>query len=887
MIAPGAVVVEGLAAGAAYGLLGAGLVATYRTSRVLNFAHGEIGVVAATGMGLVVSRGWLPYGIALPLGVVVGAALGAVTHLAAVHRLRRAAPAMAIVATLGVSQVAFLVAEALRQEAPLGGSFPDPPLLRPLRLPSIVVSAGELGLILVALVAAGLGWWVLRRSPIGRSVRAVADNPDAARTLGVPTTIVEAGVWAAAGGIAAVTAAMLLPSRGFTTAAAIGPGLLLRALLAALMARMTSLHVAVGAGVAVATAEAVLRRAAPAVPIDVVLVVAVGLVAFGRPPERSAVRSSSPPPPVVRWEPLPRALASVPSVRRLAIGATVGVALASVALPALVPPTGAQLLATLGAFALIALSVGVVTGLGGGVSLGQVALAGVGATVAWRVGVWSGSFVLGVLAAAAAAAVVAVAVGAASLRGAGSALTVTSLGFAVACQTWVLRQPWMLGAGVTVPRPVLGTFAFDTAARFALVVTVVLAIGIALAAALRRSRAGRRLVATRDNAAAAAAFGIRPVAARVQTLALGGFLAGLGGALYGHALVHVDSGAFSAQAGIDAVASAAVGGLVVLGGPVIGTVFVRGLPELLPQHQAALAASATGWLLLVLYLPGGLSQLVLAVRDGIVDLLARRSGIDPQAVRTARPAPAPVAPLCAVTRSPRPRTTTSPVLDASALRRRFGAHIALDGVDLALWPGETLAIVGANGAGKTTLFDLLSGAVRPDEGTVRLLGEDVTRLPTAARARRGLVRTFQTGSLFPTLTAAETVELAADRSPDGRSGAVRRRAAREALASAGLEDWADVPVGRLSTGQRRLVEVATVLVSSPCVLLLDEPSSGLAQPEAQALATVLGGVVASREVAIAITGHDLDLLDAVADRTVSLVAGRMSASDRPVVAVAR
>jgi ABC-type branched-subunit amino acid transport system ATPase component/branched-subunit amino acid ABC-type transport system permease component len=877
----GSIVAEGAVNGAGYALLGAGLVATYRTSRLINFAHGEVGVVAATGLGVCVTRGWLPYAVAFPLALGVGALFGVITYGAAVERLRRAPPAMGVVATLGVSQVAFFLSQSLRGQVEPGAQFPDPPLLHPFRLGTFVVTAADTAIVVLALLTVAGAVLVLQHSGVGRSIRAATSNADSARTLGIRVELLRAGVWASAGMLTAATATFLLPLRGFTAVAAVGPVLLLRALLAAAAGRMTSFPTTLGAGFVTAIVEAALRRSSFAVvPIDFVLVAAVGALLWWRPPETApSHRAAQPPVPLARWEPLPRELAELPVVRRVATVALMTAVGAAVILPLVISPTAAFSVAAIASVALVALSVAIVTGMGGAVSLGQFALAGVGAAVAWRTGLATGSFVIGVASGAVAASIVAVIVGLPSLRGSASALPVTTLGFAVVCQTWLLRQRWALGPGVDPSRPVLGGLSFDPTPRYALVVLAALGTGVVIVRWLRRSLLGRRIEATRDNPAAAASFGIHPTVVRAQALAAAGFVAGLGGAVYGHLLVRLDTTAFPVVAGIDVVAAAAVGGLTAVAGPLAGAALIRGAPLLLPAHVASLAASAVGWLLIVLYAPGGLAGMGQRLRDTVVDALARRGGVDPVAIRrrTALPPPAPrrlaVAP-------PRSRTTDRvATMRASGLHRAFGAIRAVDGVELELRAGETVAIVGANGAGKTTLFDLLSGGLLPDGGTVQLEGRDITSLSATARARAGVVRTFQNGVLFPSLTPAQTVELALTR--HGRRRRPEMEAAvRAALAETGLLPWIDVPASRLSTGLRRLVEIACLLTTVPKVLLLDEPSAGLAQPEAVALADVLRHVARAHDVAVAVTGHDLDLLAAIGDRTLRLERGHLACASR-------
>jgi branched-chain amino acid transport system ATP-binding protein len=213
-------------------------------------------------------------------------------------------------------------------------------------------------------------------------------------------------------------------------------------------------------------------------------------------------------------------------------------------------------------------------------------------------------------------------------------------------------------------------------------------------------------------------------------------------------------------------------------------------------------------------------------------------------------------------------------LEVEHLSVHYGGVAALTDVSLTVHPREIVALVGPNGAGKTTLFDAISGFVPIDAGRVRLTGDvacDLTRLRPPTRARAGLGRSFQDGRLFPALTVRETVTVACAR--HGRTGA--RALVDERLTLLGLTEHADRFVHELSTGMRRVVELACVLAHEPSVLLLDEPSSGLAQREVEALAPLLLDVRDRLGAAVLLVEHDPRLVEAVADRVVTLELGRV------------
>jgi ABC-type branched-subunit amino acid transport system ATPase component len=214
---------------------------------------------------------------------------------------------------------------------------------------------------------------------------------------------------------------------------------------------------------------------------------------------------------------------------------------------------------------------------------------------------------------------------------------------------------------------------------------------------------------------------------------------------------------------------------------------------------------------------------------------------------------------------------TPAALELRGLTRSFGGIRAVRGVSLEVSPGEAVALIGPNGAGKTTLFEMAAGFVRPDAGEVLLDGRDITRRSPEARARLGLVRSFQNALLFPTMTVAETLKVAHHRGSGGLHP-------DEVLERFGLRDYADSTLGTLPTGVRRVVELASDLVLSPRILLLDEPSAGVAHQEIQALGALLRQVNTELGVTLVVIDHDMTLLRSVCSRFVALDLGEVIAA---------
>ncbi len=226
-------------------------------------------------------------------------------------------------------------------------------------------------------------------------------------------------------------------------------------------------------------------------------------------------------------------------------------------------------------------------------------------------------------------------------------------------------------------------------------------------------------------------------------------------------------------------------------------------------------------------------------------------------------------------------------LVARGVEARFGSFVANQDVCLEVPVGERRVLIGPNGAGKSTLFNVLAGQLRPSRGTVELLGHDVTRMPAFRRARRGLARTFQLNNLFNELTVRQNVEItlasrAASRAVFWRDlGSVRGiRAGSDALLDAWeFSDLADLPVTELSYGQQRVMEIVLAMSTQPRVLLLDEPTAGLAAADAARLTRLVAEL--PRGITIVMIEHDMDVVFALADQVTVLHQGKVLADDTP------
>jgi len=871
---------HGIALGACYGMLACGLVLVYRTNRVVNLAHGETGAVGAAVLAKLVLDDHWPFLLALLLVTALGAAIGAVIELVVVRRLVDRGPVALLVGTLGVAQlllvVQFVLPDLRRGGAAYPTAFDRVVTLGPAHLggPELLVLA------VVPAVVVGLAL-LLVRTPAGLLLRATADNREAAELAGISTRAVGTAAWATAGGLATltvvltdglnrVTAGVPLPS--------LGPALLLRALVAALLGRLVSLPLALAGGVGVGVVEATLYTRYPDHLGYVDLVLLAGLLVL-LPLRRSigsAAADLSLVPPSNRLRlPVPG-----PWPRRLDRGSVMGLALVVVAIPLLVG--GAGTLFQTGRLALlcvVALSTVVLTGWAGEVSLGQAGIFGLGAFVAASFASRGVPFWAAFVEAGAAGAAVAALLGVIALQVRGLFLAVSTLAFAVAATSAIFQLDAFSGQTKTVflPRPHVGPLDLTGNRSYTLLCLIFTALSCAAIGALRRSGAGRSIIATRSNPRRAAAMSINPRGAGVAAFVLSGTLAGAAGALYAGLAGRIAFSDFGVQLSFSVLAIALVGGLTSVGAAIVGTAYVLGLPLLLGNGTAVqLAVSGVGVLVLLLYVPAGLMGLLLSARDGLARALTPTDSSSP-VVRA-------VVPSDSSTVSG--RSPAAPALRAEGICVSFGGRRALQGVDLQLAPGEVLGLIGANGAGKSTLLDVLAGGRRPDAGRVRLGDRDLTALPAHQRARLGVGRVFQDARLFQDLTTREVVLLALearDRAelvpsllslPFARAAERAKQAqADEALDRLGLGSFAERPVTGLSTGTRRVVELACLLAQGSTLLLLDEPTAGLAQREVEAFIPLLQQVQLELAASVVLVEHDIPLVLALSDRVQCLSRG--------------
>ena len=306
----------------------------------------------------------------------------------------------------------------------------------------------------------------------------------------------------------------------------------------------------------------------------------------------------------------------------------------------------------------------------------------------------------------------------------------STFAFGVAAQQYLYRRPvFSDGNSVSVPLPRGTLFGLDLSSQrtYYYVVLVVLAVTLVVVARLRRSGIGRTTIAVRDNQDTAAGYSVAPARVKLRAFALAGGIAALGGAFLGALVTNVPltDRFFTVESSLQLVSLAVIGGLGSVAGPVLGSLWVVGLPAFFPDNELVpLFTSSVGLLVLLLYFPGGLVQIAYSARSALLGWAEKRMG--PAPAKTIHDTPP------AVTMQARPDLALSgPALVASEVTVRFGGLVATDAVSLEVGANEIVGLIGTNGAGKSTLMNAIGGYL-PSTGTVQLLGDDVSGLRPAA-----------------------------------------------------------------------------------------------------------------------------------------------------------
>jgi branched-chain amino acid transport system permease protein len=553
-------------------------------------------------------------------------------------------------------------------------------------------------------------------------------------------------------------------------------------------------------------------------------------------------------------------------LRFVGLGAIVLLAVA----PAFVSPFSVTLLNFIGIYALVALGLVLLTGIGGMLSFGQAAFVGIAAySTAWATTVQGWSPWLGLLLALALTGAVAGVLGAVTLRLRGHFLSLSTI-------AWGLAIYFLFGnidglghfTGISdVPPISIGPLVLRDSVQIFYLIWAVLIASLILSANLLQAREGRAIRALRGGRVLIESLGIDGFRIKLATFVLSALLSALSGWLQAHMTRFVSPAPFDVTNGIFYLLMAMVGGIGHLSGAVTGAAIVTLSRNSIQDY-------------LPLVVPGAAGQLEIVVFSVLFILLLQRAraGLVPFVLRyVPGPKPAPVVEAPPLARRLQP-AKGEPVLSVERVSRRFGGLAAVDDVSFELNAGEILGLIGPNGAGKTTMFNLITGVLRADTGCIRFCGGEITRHAQRRIARAGITRTFQHVKLRPDMTLLDNVLLGTyARTRAGFfAGALRLDRAEEARARfeamrqlhrVGLAERVFDLAGSLPLGNQRLLEIARALAADPLLLVLDEPAAGLRRLEKAALAALLESL-RGEGLTILLVEHDMEFVMGLVDRTV-------------------
>ncbi len=897
--------VLGLSVGAVYAALTMGIVITYQGTGVINFAAAAMATVPLYVYSdleagkLTFPVPWLksfdvgkmPTWSMVVIALVVAALLGALIQVA-VSRPLRSAPVLAkVIAAVGI-MLTLQAAVALKygtEGRPRSTLLPNGSV----KIGKATVAVDRLWLIgIVIVIGVVLAVW-FRRSRTGLAIQAAAENERAASFAGLSPQALGMVTWVLSSVVVGLVMIIAGPAAGVLT-----PGnltlLVIPALAAALIARLSSLWVALIGALLLGVVQAELQFMSnakswwpgwakqglnDAIPF-VVIVITLYLLGRSIPMRGDDTRSS-----------LPAVI--LPKNRPQVI---VGLTVAAVVILAVTSGSYRFGVITSLASALIALSLVVLTGMVGQISLAQAAFAGVAGLVLSKVGTGI-PFPFSLLLAATLAAVAGVVVGLPALRIRGAQLAVVTLAAALTLEKFIFANPKILNATQNlIPDPKL--FGINLSIRsgrdiarfpFGIMVLVVVVIAFVLVGNLMRAGSGRKMLAVRSNERAASSIGISVSGIKLSAFALASFLAGLGGSLIGYSRGQLSAASFGVFVGLSFLAIAYLGGITSASGALVaGAASALGIFFVVFDRNLHLGSYYA--------LFSGLSLILTVVLNPVGIAGKTRADVDKQlaaraAKRTAKQAVTlslgeefgdeviPVAPAV--------RNIGDVALRTAGVTVRYGGLRAVDDVSIEVRAGEIVGLIGPNGAGKTSFIDAITGFT-PCTGEVYLGEEPVTGIPAHQRARKGLVRTWQSVELFEDLSAASNVRVSDDIGRDGwkilrdmfRPNPPPTQAVHDAIALMSLGDVADRRPSELPLGRQKALGVARSLALKPKVLLLDEPAAGLDTAESIAFGDHLKQIAATG-VGCLLIDHDMHLVLGVCDRIYVIEFGTQIASGRP------
>jgi ABC-type branched-subunit amino acid transport system ATPase component/ABC-type branched-subunit amino acid transport system permease subunit len=868
----------GLGVGALYAFASQGLIIIFRGTGVLNFSLGATGIAGVfLQYELQYERGH-NFWVAAFFGVLLSTVLGVLTHWVILRPLqrKRASNLIQLLATLGV---------LITVQAGVVIRYGSKPRQVPSMLPTnritlfgeVSITADRLLLLAIGSASALLLWLLYRSSKFGLETEAVSESERSAAAVGVSPNKVAVVNWGLGSAAACIGGILVVPVMTLQVTAM--TTLVLAALAAALVGDFKSFPIATLAGYLLGMGQTLVGRfwdqqgAGQSLPFLIIILV---LVLRGRSiPSRDHF------------------LRRLPAVGngRISWDWTIFLAGAVVFIMLTKDTKWVDAITVTLCASIILLSIVVVTGYAGQLSLAQYAMAGFGAWVAGRlVAVFQIPFLVALVAGVLAAIPLGMLFALPAVRTRGINLAIVTLGLGTAIELMLFNNANFTGGVIGTPVGNPSLFGFDITsirypARYGIFVLGMALLAVVIVANVRRGRSGRRLIAVRTNERAAAALGINVVAAKLFAFSFASALAALGGILLAFRLTSISYRSFTNFTSITYAGLSLVGGV----GHLLGA-FVGAMMASAGFNQAVLEATWSGVgkyiqlisgiaiLLVVLYNPDGvaaewaktLRQMKRNKKFG-ESYFIRLSDVSEEIA-------------AGPTRKVEPKD-----LVVDNLSVRYGLVTAVNNVSFTIEPGTICGLIGPNGAGKTSLIDALTGFTPSATGQVTIGGQNISADGAVARVRAGMARSFQSLELFEDTTVFENLSVAAD---PQNLGAYFRDLVWPVLPKFGpevvraieefeLDQDLHREVSDLSYGKRRLLAIARSVALHPSVLLLDEPAAGLSSVESAELARVVRRLADEWGMAILLVEHDMNFVMGVCDRVVVLDFGVKIADGRP------
>ena len=636
--APLGIVLNGALVGGRIALIALGIALVYRSNRVINFAAADLGVAPATLMVILVLGFSWNYWLGAAVGLTGALVLGGVTEMVIIRRFRNAPRLILTVATIGLSQtllfVSFGIPGWLGGDTLSGlGQRLSPPFTINWSFGGTIFNSNDI-VTLVTVPACLLALTLfLTRTHTGTAVRAAAERSDRAAMLGIPVGRVQTIVWIIASTLAFIAIFLRAGSVGLPIGQALGPAFLIQAIGAAVIGSFERFPTIAVASVAIGILDQANTFQSGNRPAfnDVALFLMV-LMALLFAKRASSTRSGD----VSTWRAvgevrrIPPELSHLPEVRYAGWGVGIVIVGFLVSLPLYLSESKVGLAAVIAIFSIVALSLVVLTGWAGQVSLGQVAFMGIGGAVGGALTANEGwDLSIAILVAGAVGAIVAVVIGYPAIRRRGLTLAVITLAFALVTQTYLLNREffgnWLPASRIERP-DLFGVIDIRSETRFYYFSLVVLGLMMLAARGIRNSRTGRALIAIRENENAALSYGVDAVRTTVVAFAISGFMAAVAGVLFVHLQNGLGTAPFDPRESLTAFSTVVIGGMGSLPGAVLGAVYIRGAQYFLPGNWQ-LIASGVGVLVVLWILPGGLAAAIARVRDAYLRWVAERRGI--------------------------------------------------------------------------------------------------------------------------------------------------------------------------------------------------------------------------------------------------------------------